>query len=352
MCLMMNKLFIPEKLKVGFQERPDTFTGKLGFVTYLKDDNTLFYEKSWKDWCRHPDKLEINNTPSKFVINKGINRNGYFGNGHSLIRMYDMRGFEIEITVENLIGILMQSDVSKRDIEVECVYAWNNRRLVLLPINSKEYFEYSAPIKREYNVKTSELIRGYTYINKSGKKFVYLGRYDYYDTYLYNISVRQTYKGKKHIFKGEYGFYTNVSNISLYSTEIDENFANVVEDFEESVYHQKIVRFYLSSINESSSTYYSLTTTGMVKYVISKSYNKLYIPYVAYISEYFVLHDKDFEIINKPKNSFETDAIIRNMLQNNKNDYENVKSAFEQVGKKYTTLNLVLANNKTKEVML
>lgn len=68
---MMNKLFIPEKLKVGFQERPDTFTGKLGFVTYLKDDNTLFYEKSWKDWCRHPDKLEINNTPSKFVINKG-----------------------------------------------------------------------------------------------------------------------------------------------------------------------------------------------------------------------------------------------------------------------------------------
>ena len=57
-------------------------------------------------------------------------------------------------------------------------------------------------------------------------------------------------------------------------------------------------------------------------------------------------------IISKSGVIFETDAIIRNILQNNKNDYENVKSAFEQVGKKYTTLNLVLANNKTKEVML
>lgn len=29
----MNQTFIPEKLKVGFQKRNDTFTGKLSFIT-------------------------------------------------------------------------------------------------------------------------------------------------------------------------------------------------------------------------------------------------------------------------------------------------------------------------------
>jgi len=31
---MNNTIFIPKKIKIGFNERSDTYTGKLGYVIY------------------------------------------------------------------------------------------------------------------------------------------------------------------------------------------------------------------------------------------------------------------------------------------------------------------------------
>lgn len=45
-----DKIFIPTKCKVGFQERTDTYTKKLGYVIY-NDGKVWRKEKSWLGWC-------------------------------------------------------------------------------------------------------------------------------------------------------------------------------------------------------------------------------------------------------------------------------------------------------------
>ncbi len=42
---MNTNIFIPKKLKVGYQYRDDTFTGKLAYVIYYDEKNKLRKEK-------------------------------------------------------------------------------------------------------------------------------------------------------------------------------------------------------------------------------------------------------------------------------------------------------------------
>lgn len=46
---MNDKVFIPKKLKIGFQDRNDTYTKKLAYVIY-HDGKTWRKEKSWDAW--------------------------------------------------------------------------------------------------------------------------------------------------------------------------------------------------------------------------------------------------------------------------------------------------------------
>ena len=47
---MNDNIFIPKKLKIGFQKREDTFTKKLAYVIYYDEKNKLRKEQSWKSW--------------------------------------------------------------------------------------------------------------------------------------------------------------------------------------------------------------------------------------------------------------------------------------------------------------
>src|SRR5574343_653436 len=137
---MKNNLYIPKKLKIGFQNRQDTFTGKLAYIIYYDNEGVLRKEKSWNNWIdKKIEVLEIDNTPiSGFVINKDIRRSTYYwGSGRTIIRVHDPRNFEFEITPDNLIGILSHSDVTKCDIQEACIFAWSGTELVLLPVNSQ-----------------------------------------------------------------------------------------------------------------------------------------------------------------------------------------------------------------------
>ena len=53
---MTKQLFIPEKIKVGYQERSDTYTKRLAYVTYYDQKGKLRKEKSWKTWCTLEDQ--------------------------------------------------------------------------------------------------------------------------------------------------------------------------------------------------------------------------------------------------------------------------------------------------------
>lgn len=110
---MQSNLYIPKKITVGFQKRSDTYTGKLGFVTYTDDKGLFRQENSWNGWRdKKIAPIEVDNVPSRFVFNKDVSRSGHWSDV-TKVRIYDTRDFEFEIDVSNMMYILMHSDISK-----------------------------------------------------------------------------------------------------------------------------------------------------------------------------------------------------------------------------------------------
>jgi hypothetical protein len=71
--MSQSKMFIPTKIKVGYQERSGTYTGKLAYVIYFDNKGKLRKEASWEGWRdKKIDPIEFTNVPtSEFVLNKG-----------------------------------------------------------------------------------------------------------------------------------------------------------------------------------------------------------------------------------------------------------------------------------------
>lgn len=211
-------LFVPTKCRVGFQEREGTFTKKLAYVIYYGPKGDLRKEKSWTGWCHKPGDstgygknahkvsedvapYDFENVPtSGFVLNKGHTRYSWshFGGKSSVIRIYDPRGIEFEITPENLVALMMHTDCSKREIQGELVYAWNRGDLMLLPCSSDEYkAAMSFTVLQGKRVSARDLKEGFTYITKKEDHVVYLGRHKWYEVKreYYEDAARV---GKKH----------------------------------------------------------------------------------------------------------------------------------------------------------
>ena len=252
----MQNLFIPEKLRVGFQQRSDTYTGKLSYIIYYDLQGNIKRENSWQGWCDSSlGSIELDNTAQRgFIINKDVQRYGHFGSGRSIVRIYDPRDFEFEIGVDNLIAILMHSDVSKRDIAEECVFAWggNGATLVLLPINSKEYQDAIAYTKRSSTtLDVKDLVPGYYYSKRKEEgALLYMGFYPWMDeAYSYNDGqYKLAYKGKKHIFwdpmantKYRSPFVAfNPAQLSAQTDEpMDEKFSTILEKLQQSKHWKK-----------------------------------------------------------------------------------------------------------------
>lgn len=203
-------LKIPQFLKIGFNARSDTYTGKLGFVIY-KEGKTWRQEKSWEGWVakekinqpsydgngRRIDNfilnpkwdllkpIEFENVPtSGFVLNKKVGgTRSSWNHRQAKCRVYDPRGFEFEINFENLLFILEESNSIKgKGLEGEFVYSWNGKDIVLLPCDSVDYqssLEYNVLQKKR--VKSADLIVGATYLSKKKKTLVYLGKHLYHE---------------------------------------------------------------------------------------------------------------------------------------------------------------------------
>ena len=61
------------------------------------------------------------------------------------MRVYDPRGFEFEITIENLLYILENANSIKgKGLEGEFVYGWDGKELVLIPTDSPDYQEINS----------------------------------------------------------------------------------------------------------------------------------------------------------------------------------------------------------------
>ena len=191
---MNMDMFIPRKIKVGFQERKDTYTGKLGYATYIDEKGELRKERSFNSWRSYKIEPEIfdNEPMSGFVLNKkagglvkGQSYRSRWKHRQTYIRVYDPRGFEVEISVENQLFILehMNSIVGK-GLDGELIYAWAEKELILLPVNSVEYEEMKEASEERNErkfVNANELVVGGTYFISPKETMVYLGLYDEYE---------------------------------------------------------------------------------------------------------------------------------------------------------------------------
>jgi len=196
----MYKLNIPDKINIGFQNRTDTYTGKLAFIIYTDDKGTLRKEKSWNNWrnCKI-EPQEFENIPTEgFVLNKKVGDGGYgWISRKAWTRVYDPRGFEFEIDIENLIFILEEcSSIKGKGLEGEFVYAWDSAKLLLLPVSSKEYKE-SIGFKKACTKKITkeDMKEGCCYLTKEGNEVMYLGRLPHWD--FSNSKDKIEYKSKK-----------------------------------------------------------------------------------------------------------------------------------------------------------
>ena len=165
-----DRFFIPNKIKVGYQERSDTFTGKLSYIIYYDERGKLRKEKSWNSWrdTSIPDN-EFDNTPIEgFYLNKAVGGTKYsWDYRRSYCRIYDPRGFEFEIGIDNLLWILEHSECVKgKKLTGKFVYSWVGTELVLLPCDSEEYDESRSTSDKSIesgSIKLSDLIPGALY---------------------------------------------------------------------------------------------------------------------------------------------------------------------------------------------
>lgn len=307
-----NKLNIAKTIKVGFNKRSDTYTGMLAYIIYYDEKGVLRKEKSWDSWRDHKiDAQEFPNEPtSGFVLNKKVgDYRSDWNHRMAHIRVYDPRGFEFEISVENLLYILQECTSTKgKGLEGEFVYAWDGTTLVLLPTDSVEYQESKVFTDHKLSkVAKGDMIPGCVYMNKDMENVLYLGREDYYEFETnyqeagYEYSYSYANKGKKHVFvytdkgkEGNYWIQTGFTKIaSKISDAIATDFPEKYEAFkrsfngspvtkitfeeitpviEESYGHKRIANCY-STYAKKGDKYYSFSTDRIVDDKIAILYN-------------------------------------------------------------------------------
>ncbi len=151
---------------------------------------------------------------SGFVLNKKVgDTNDGWNHRKSYCRVYSPNDFEFEISIENLLYILENSSSIKgKGIEEEMIFAWDGKDIFLMPVTSPDYQEiqkYSETINANNYIKSKELKIGSTYLSKQNEKFVYMGKFDFWDNdYIYDT---KKYELKN---KGKRFYFINVDNIN------------------------------------------------------------------------------------------------------------------------------------------
>lgn len=79
-----------------------------------------------------------------FRITKMVSRSGSWNGGNKLVRIEDPRGFELEISVDNLVKVMSMTTFIDGVCQTECVWGRQGSNNILLPVNSDPYNEARA----------------------------------------------------------------------------------------------------------------------------------------------------------------------------------------------------------------
>ncbi len=271
-------LYTPSKIVAGFKNRDDTFTGKLAYVTYDKGGKRR-NENSWKQWIDTAIPVEeFDNVPTGgFIFNKGVKHISYQNFGSEKFRIYDIRGVEFEINAANMVLLLQYCEISKGEIQQECVYAWVNGVLNLVPTNSNLYAECMAETnayhaKHSIKLKSADLVIGSIYASKNNTsdKYVYMGKRDLYS----EVNGRKARNLSNELFGVYYcSIFKKEPSVNVFAHLIDDKLQNFVKcevgniAFERDGYD---IRYFDTELLRREQTHNSLRRSKKKKYLVKK----------------------------------------------------------------------------------
>lgn len=358
-------IYIPKTIRVGYVNRSDTYTGKLAYVIYYGQDGKIRKELSWNNWRdKNIEPDEYDNVPTEgFVLNKKIggHSNGW-NHRNSYLRVYDSRNFEVEITPENLVYILENTNSIKgKGLEGEFVYGWDNKNLLLIPTSSPDYQElvsHSKLMRNPQKINSKNIVLGGTYRTKKGEDWIYIGRFDYYE-YSYGYDHRSTVnrytirevnnKGKRYWFYFNNKFYYPKSLsgtiVECVSDVCVDNYAEIADKLQYDSRFSPIVKKepYKFTLEEMAE-FLSKGTYDFISQIVVKTFGG---------AESLLEADKILipNHIEQEQYYRNLDRFIRNIVYQNRHDKEKICNLLENV---YNTYDIwvycnVLENGKIED---
>lgn len=215
-------LILPEKLYVGIKGREplNKETFPLGFCTPYETNKQFDSRKKTIDnWIGNPfdyktktykfkDKYEghiLDNIPTEgFTLDKVVSR---WSTSNKYYRINDPRGFQLEISTENLADILLNYSCTKGVLEGYYVWARHNSKVYLLHSRSDLY---NSIINRDTN---RELKIGDKINVKNDGNLIYIGKY-----YVINFGTKTVYSRDNGVTWGNrygYGYYVQDKKLTF-----------------------------------------------------------------------------------------------------------------------------------------
>lgn len=207
---------IPTDLYIGFSTRynSDKNLYKLGYI--VEHGTTVGHIKSIASvdkWSKETSIgtvlegiMQSNKPLNGFAVSNIVFRRSGWGDDKTIWQITDPRGFDFQISSNNMANILSTCTIINGIIQENCVIGISNKNVVLLPVNSEPYLEAigATDIRNKPLIPMSELKKGDIVRLKRGITIIYFGCYHY-------IGVKNSYRSagivcgeKKYHFYIEY----------------------------------------------------------------------------------------------------------------------------------------------------
>ena len=113
---MHSDIFIPKKIKVGFQNRDDTYTNKLAYVIYYDEKGKLRKQASWESWRDKKSTFKtIDGMSVDDIMIDGYNITEWYSD---LLLRYQIIKYDNEMkelkALENKLSKMLSSDKKSR----------------------------------------------------------------------------------------------------------------------------------------------------------------------------------------------------------------------------------------------
>lgn len=167
--------YVPEKHYIGIRGNKDY---PLAFMTPEGNDSASKRRKETVDsWTgdENTKKTFVNKPMNGFKLGDYTRR---WSTSNVVWRIYDPRGFQLEISSGNMSYLLGNSDIKKGEFTEELVWCRNGKENFLLPINSDEYKTYSSNTTAEKTT-VGKLKPGYKILVSNKDQYIFLGKYSF-----------------------------------------------------------------------------------------------------------------------------------------------------------------------------